>query len=93
MVDYYVSFLLREIGSVQPEEFCQTVNLCKQRVVTYLPLSEDKCEMCELVVEEVLLKLKDPDAQVCTKEVVCISYNLQLQNYLIWSHGVMPHQL
>jgi len=70
MVDYYVSFLLQEIGSVQPGEFCQTVDLCEQRVVTYLPLSEDKCEMCKLVVEEVLLKLKDPDAQLDILELL-----------------------
>ncbi|KAG5552842.1 hypothetical protein RHGRI_010823 [Rhododendron griersonianum] len=70
LVDYYVPFLFQEIGSVQPGEFCQTVNLCEPRVVTSVPLSEDKCEICEYAVEEVLLKLKDPDTQLDILELL-----------------------
>ncbi|KAI8559443.1 hypothetical protein RHMOL_Rhmol04G0174100 [Rhododendron molle] len=70
LVDYYVPFLFQEIGSVQPGEFCQTVKLCESRVVTSVPLSEDKCEICEYAVEEVLLKLKDPDTQLDILELL-----------------------
>lgn len=66
LVDYYVPLFFDQVGSVEPEDFCQKVNLCEQAVMTSLPQQqpEDKCEICHHAVAEVLLKLKDPDTQV-----------------------------
>ncbi|KAL6987959.1 hypothetical protein U1Q18_043542 [Sarracenia purpurea var. burkii] len=64
LVDYYVPLFFLELESVQPEVFCQKVNLCEQMVITSLPLDEDKCEACHRVVAEIILKLKDPDTEL-----------------------------
>ncbi|GFY81676.1 saposin B domain-containing protein [Actinidia rufa] len=64
LVDYYGPLLFLEIESVQPGDFCRKVNLCEQRVIISPPVSEDKCEICHHAIEEVLLKLKDPDTQL-----------------------------
>lgn len=64
LVDYYVPLFFDQVGSVEPGDFCQKVNLCEQAVMTSPPQPEDKCEICHHAVAEVLLKLKDPDTQV-----------------------------
>ncbi|XAR55754.1 hypothetical protein NMG60_11035945 [Bertholletia excelsa] len=64
LVDYYVPLLFAEVELLQPEEFCQKINLCEQRLIASRPRSDNKCEICEEVIAEVILKLKDPDTQL-----------------------------
>ncbi|XP_052171822.1 uncharacterized protein LOC127787836 [Diospyros lotus] len=70
LVDYYIPLFFQEVESVKPEDFCQKVNLCKQKLVTSWPLSGDKCDICRDAIAEVLLKLKDPDTKLDILEVL-----------------------
>ncbi|KAA8517678.1 hypothetical protein F0562_015152 [Nyssa sinensis] len=64
LVDYYAPLFFLEIASEQPGCFCQKVNLCGQMAIPSPHLSQDSCEICQYAVEEVLLKLKNPDTQL-----------------------------
>jgi len=70
LVDNYAPLFFLEMASVQPGDFCQKVNLCEQMAITYQELTEDSCGLCHRTVEEVLLKLKDPDTQLEIIEVL-----------------------
>ena len=65
LVDYYVPLFFTEISSIHPEDFCQKVNLCQKVALISSQIHEDSCGMCHHAVSEVLLKLKDPDTEVC----------------------------
>ncbi|XP_058214735.1 uncharacterized protein LOC131326138 [Rhododendron vialii] len=75
LVDYYVTLFFDQVGSVEPGDFCQKVNLCEQAVMTSRPQSEDKCEICHHAVAEILLKLKDPDTQLEIIEILLKACN------------------
>jgi len=75
MVDYYVPLFFDQVGSVEPEDFCQKVSLCEQKAITSRPRSDDKCEICHQAVAEVLLKLKDPDTQLEIIEILLKACN------------------
>ncbi|KAJ0975543.1 hypothetical protein J5N97_017508 [Dioscorea zingiberensis] len=62
LVDTYASAFFSEISTIQPEEFCQKVNLCRMKYVS-LHRSNKTCELCHQVMIEVITKLKDPDTQ------------------------------
>ncbi|CAA0830583.1 saposin B domain-containing protein [Striga hermonthica] len=64
LVDYYAPLFFLEVSSVQPDAFCQKVDLCEDGVSTSARLSQDKCDVCHNVVTEALLKLKDPDTEM-----------------------------
>jgi saposin len=70
LVNYYAPLFFLEVSSVQPEEFCRRVNLCQQIAMISSQLHEDSCGLCHRTVSELLVKLKDPDTQVCTC-VIC----------------------
>lgn len=55
-----------EVSSIRPEDFCQKVNLCQKVALISSQIREDSCGMCHRAIAEVLIKLKDPDTQVCT---------------------------
>ncbi|KAM0941184.1 putative saposin-like type B, region 1, saposin B type, region 2 [Dioscorea sansibarensis] len=62
LVDFYASLFFREISIIRPEEFCQKVGLCEKQSVV-LSKSNNTCNLCHQVVDEVLVRLKDPDTQ------------------------------
>ncbi|XP_047330627.1 prosaposin-like isoform X2 [Impatiens glandulifera] len=68
LVDYYAPFFFLEIETIQPDTFCQKVNLCNA-------VSEDKCEVCHHVIDEALTKLKDPDTQLEVIELLLKACN------------------
>ncbi|KAK1312188.1 hypothetical protein QJS10_CPA07g01262 [Acorus calamus] len=78
LVDYYAPLFFMEVGSVDPEGFCEKVNLCEDVMV--LPQKQDSCEMCHHAMSEVLLKLKDPDTQLEIIEILLKACN-QAQKY------------
>ncbi|XVE84365.1 hypothetical protein DITRI_Ditri17bG0006400 [Diplodiscus trichospermus] len=80
LVNYYVPLFFVEISSVQPESFCQTVNLCQQIALISSQIREDSCGMCHRAVSEVLIKLKDPDTQLEIIELLLKGCN-SMQNY------------
>ncbi|KAH7672527.1 saposin protein [Dioscorea alata] len=62
LVDFYGSLFFREISIIRPEVFCQKVDLCEKQSVV-LSKSNNTCNLCRQVVDEVLSRLKDPDTQ------------------------------
>ena len=65
LVDYYAPLFFLEISSIQPTDFCQKVNLCEQVALNSQQASKNSCELCHYAIAEALLKLKDPDTEVC----------------------------
>ncbi|CAA2995548.1 Prosaposin [Olea europaea subsp. europaea] len=64
LVDYYAPLFFLEVSNIQPESFCQKVDLCEQAVSISQQLSKNACDICHHAVTEALLKLKDPDTQL-----------------------------
>ncbi|KAJ0979229.1 hypothetical protein J5N97_014703 [Dioscorea zingiberensis] len=70
MVDYYVPLFFANVALIQPEEFCQKVNLCEMMASLRLPNRDGPCTICHNLVVEFLTKLKDPDLQLEIIEVL-----------------------
>lgn len=64
VVDYYAPLLFLEVSTVQPEEFCRTIDLCEKVVSISKHRSQGSCEFCHHVVSEALSKLEDPNTKV-----------------------------
>lgn len=64
LVDYYIPLFFLEVSVVNPEEFCESVHLCKKGMMIRLPTHGDTCGLCHHVLIEVLTMLKDPDMQL-----------------------------
>ncbi|XP_022877870.1 prosaposin-like isoform X1 [Olea europaea var. sylvestris] len=64
LVDYYAPLFFLEVSTIQPDYFCQKVDLCEQAVSISQQLSKNTCDICHHAVTEALLKLKDPDTQI-----------------------------
>ncbi|XP_010922696.1 uncharacterized protein [Elaeis guineensis] len=80
LVDYYASLFFVEIDKIRPEEFCRKVNLCGKMVSVNLQKSEETCTLCHHVVDEIITKLKDPDAQFEIIETLMKECN-KMDNY------------
>ncbi|CAN6463253.1 unnamed protein product [Victoria cruziana] len=63
LVDYYAPLFFMEVAMVNPQEFCTKVNLCEGDALVSQQQKQDGCEICHKAVDEILLKLKDPDTQ------------------------------
>ncbi|XP_044472921.1 prosaposin-like isoform X1 [Mangifera indica] len=81
LVDYYAPLFFLEVSTVQPSEFCKTVNLCQQMAIFSSQLREDSCGLCHQAVSEVLVKLKDPDTQLDILELLLKGCD-SIQNYV-----------
>ncbi|KAL8224744.1 hypothetical protein R6Q57_017301 [Mikania cordata] len=64
LVDYYAPLFFLEISTIQPEDFCGKVNLCKEIVAYAREFSQNSCDVCNLAVSEIVTLLKDPDNQL-----------------------------
>ncbi|GAB2255218.1 hypothetical protein Droror1_Dr00008996 [Drosera rotundifolia] len=69
LVDYYAPALFSQLSLVDADEFCKKVNLCENAKILYL-LKEDKCDLCHQAIDEVKLKLKDPDSKLEIIEIM-----------------------
>lgn len=69
-MDYYVPKFFLDVSSIQPEEICKDLSLCKSAVRVSAKLKEDSCEFCHDAVSLVLDRLKDPDTQVGTSCII-----------------------
>ena len=65
LVDYYSSIFFSYVSSVQSDDFCRKYNLCHEMEIFSAKHQEDSCSICQHAISEVLVKLKDPDTQVC----------------------------
>ncbi|KAL8038982.1 hypothetical protein ABFX02_10G005900 [Erythranthe guttata] len=64
LVDYYAPLFFLEVSTLQAEDFCLKVDLCEKKASVAQHLTKDKCDLCQNVVTEALLKLKDPDTEL-----------------------------
>ncbi|KAI4341871.1 hypothetical protein MLD38_026543 [Melastoma candidum] len=62
-VDNYVPMFFLEISSIEPDAFCQKVGVCKP-APTFSMVKENRCELCEDTVSDVLTRLRNPDTQM-----------------------------
>lgn len=66
LVDYYAPLFFLEISFIEPADFCQKVNLCEQVALNSQHTNKNSCELCHYAIAEALIKLKDPDTEVCS---------------------------
>lgn len=69
-MDYYAPLFFLEVSSINAGDFCRKVDLCGESIAMSVDLPKDKCELCQTVVAEALLKLKDPDTEVAFSSFV-----------------------
>uniref|UniRef100_A0A453HNI0 Saposin B-type domain-containing protein n=1 Tax=Aegilops tauschii subsp. strangulata TaxID=200361 RepID=A0A453HNI0_AEGTS len=62
-VDSYATLLFAKIAEIKPEEFCKRNGLCRDNALLSGVRSESTCVFCHHLMDEVLSKLKDPDAE------------------------------
>lgn len=83
LVDYYSPLLFAEIEKISPEKFCEKIHFCISEEVSEATnihkkieqFKEDTCSKCEEVIEQLTIKLKDPDTQVFLQDLL---FNLLL---------------
>lgn len=63
LVDYYAALIFSELALITPGNFCEKANLCGS-TFTAGQLYQDSCVFCRHAVDEVLIKLRDPDTQL-----------------------------
>lgn len=63
LVDSYATLLFAKIAEIKPEEFCKRNGLCRDNALLSGVRSESTCVFCHHLMDEVLSKLKDPDAE------------------------------
>uniref|UniRef100_A0A0D9XW66 Saposin B-type domain-containing protein n=1 Tax=Leersia perrieri TaxID=77586 RepID=A0A0D9XW66_9ORYZ len=63
MVDSYATLFFAKIGEIKPDEFCKQYGLCRDMALLSAVKSESTCVFCHHIMDEVMSKLKDPDAE------------------------------
>uniref|UniRef100_A0A0D9XNA1 Saposin B-type domain-containing protein n=1 Tax=Leersia perrieri TaxID=77586 RepID=A0A0D9XNA1_9ORYZ len=63
MVDSYATLVFAKIGEIKPDEFCKQYGLCRDMALLSAVKSESTCVFCHHIMDEVMSKLKDPDAE------------------------------
>ncbi|OMO67748.1 Saposin-like type B, 1 [Corchorus olitorius] len=81
LVDYYVPLFFSELSLIQPQDFCQRVNLCERIALISSQIREDSCGLCHNAVSQVLEKLNDPDTQLDILELLLKGCN-SMQKYV-----------
>lgn len=62
LVDVYAPELIRRMKSTTPEQFCQQTKLCSKVALRDLKDAKD-CQICQFIILELKLKLRDPATQ------------------------------
>ncbi|XP_016452836.1 uncharacterized protein LOC107777346 [Nicotiana tabacum] len=70
LVDQYVRPFFLVISTIKPDDICQKVDLCQKVVSISRYFSQNGCDLCHQVVNETLLKLKNPDTQLDILELL-----------------------
>jgi len=63
LMDSYATLLFAKITEIKPEDFCTQYGLCRNTDLLAVK-SESTCVFCHHLLDEVMSKLKDPDAEV-----------------------------
>ncbi|TVU27374.1 hypothetical protein EJB05_29979 [Eragrostis curvula] len=63
LMDSYATLLFAKINEIRPEEFCKQYGLCRNIALFSGVTSDSTCVFCHHVLDKVMSKLKDPDAE------------------------------
>ncbi|KAL6642141.1 hypothetical protein ACP70R_020322 [Stipagrostis hirtigluma subsp. patula] len=63
LMDSYATLLFAKISEIKPEELCKQYGLCRDIAFLSGLRSDSTCVFCHHVLDEVMSKLKDPDAE------------------------------
>ncbi|KAL6597353.1 hypothetical protein ACP70R_046793 [Stipagrostis hirtigluma subsp. patula] len=63
LMDSYATLLFAKIVEIKPEEFCKQYGLCRDIAIFSGVRSDSTCVFCHHLLDEVMSKLKDPDAE------------------------------
>nr|CAB3462850.1 unnamed protein product [Digitaria exilis] len=88
LMDSYATLLFTKITEIKPEEFCKQYGLCRDTALFSGVRSDSTCVFCHHLLDEVMSKLKDPDAefeiiQILIKECNKIEGHVQQVSNLV----------
>ncbi|TKV99042.1 hypothetical protein SEVIR_8G013800v4 [Setaria viridis] len=63
LMDSYATLLFAKITEIKPEEFCKQYGLCRDTALFSGVRSDSTCVFCHHLLDEIMSKLKDPDAE------------------------------
>jgi len=63
LMDSYATLLFAKISEIKPEEFCKQYGLCRDTTFFSGVGSDSTCVFCHHLLDEIMSKLKDPDAE------------------------------
>ena len=63
-MDSYATILFSKITEINPKEFCKQYGLCRDIALFSGVTSDSTCVFCHHLLDEIVSKLKDPDAEV-----------------------------
>jgi saposin len=63
-MDSYATLVFAKIAEIKPDEFCKQYGLCRDMALLSAMKSESTCVFCHHIIDEIMSKLKDPDAEV-----------------------------
>ncbi|CAO2143040.1 unnamed protein product, partial [Urochloa humidicola] len=63
LMDSYATLLFSKIMEIKPEEFCKQYGLCRDYALFSGVQSDSTCVFCRHLLDEIMSKLKDPDAE------------------------------
>ncbi|KAJ1264711.1 hypothetical protein BS78_08G021500 [Paspalum vaginatum] len=63
LVDSYATLMFAKIAEIKPEQFCKQYGLCRDVALLSGVGRESTCVFCHHLLDEIMSKLKDPDAE------------------------------
>ncbi|CAL5098652.1 unnamed protein product [Urochloa decumbens] len=63
LMDSYATLLFAKIMETKPEEFCKQYGMCRDTALLSGVRSDSTCVFCHHLLDEIMSKLKDPDAE------------------------------
>ncbi|RLM58532.1 prosaposin-like [Panicum miliaceum] len=87
-MDSYATILFSKITEINPKEFCKQYGLCRDIALFSGVTSDNTCVFCHHLLDEIVSKLKDPDAefeiiQILIKECNKIEGHVQQASCLV----------
>lgn len=64
LMDSYATLLFAKITEIKPEAFCKQYGLCRDTAIFSGVRSNSTCVFCHHLLDEIMSKLKDPDAEL-----------------------------
>ncbi|XP_066358910.1 uncharacterized protein [Miscanthus floridulus] len=64
LMDSYATLLFAKITEIEPEAFCKQYGLCRDTALFSGVRSNSTCVFCHRLLDEIMSKLQDPDAEL-----------------------------